>query len=368
MSSSLTVHNPFARQGHEGIAAGAVSIESDRAVAEAQGSLILAKRFPRDPALCFTRAMDACKRPSLANVAFYSFKRGSEVISGPTIRLAEELARCWGNIDFGTKELSRKIGAAGQPGDSEMMAFAWDKETNTMSSQSFTVRHTRDKGGTSALLTSDRDIYEKTANEGARRLRARILAVLPPDLIEGAIQQCKLTLQGGSDMPLSDRINRMVAAFGKIGVTPQMLIDHLRHPIADTTPDELGDLIGFHNAIRDKQATADDIFGKGQEEAQGAAADTVAKLRAATIQAENKKPQSEPLPQEKTKATGKTQASRQPTEAAAVAAAVPEQAEEPKAQDAAPPAADPAEEAAAAAAYEAQAAAEANQQTTEDDF
>ncbi len=365
MSNDVTVYNPFARQGHEGLAAGAVSIESDRAVAEAQGSLILAKRFPRDPALCFTRAMDACKRSTLAGAAFYSFKRGGETISGPTIRLAEELARCWGNIDFGTKELSRKIGAAGQPGESEMMAFAWDKETNTMSSQSFTVRHTRDKTGGATLLTSDRDIYEKTANEGARRLRARILAVLPPDLIEGAIQQCKLTLQGGSEMPLSDRINRMVAAFGKLGVTPQMLIEHLGHPFADTTPDELGDLIGFHNAIRDRQATIDEIFGKHTEEAKGAAAESVAKLKAAATQTENKAPQSE-QPQDKAKAAGKTQARRQLTEAAAAAAPAAQVADEPEAEEAAATTAEPEPTPAPAAANTA--AANENDQQKDDDF
>jgi hypothetical protein len=351
MSNEMTVYNPFARQANDSIAAGAVSIESDRAVAEAQGSLILAKRFPRDPALCFTKAMDACKRPSLAGVAFYSFKRGSEIISGPTIRLAEELARCWGNIDFGTKELSRKIGAVGQAGESEMMAFAWDKETNTMSSQSFTVRHTRDKTGGATLLTSDRDIYEKTANEGARRLRARILAVLPPDLIEGAIQQCKLTLQGGSEMPLSDRINRMVAAFGKLGVTPQMLIEHLGHPIADTTPDELGDLIGFHNAIRDKQATIDEIFGKHHEEVKGAAAESVAKLKAAAQPGTKLEPQSEQ--QDKPKVTARTQARRQMTDAEAAAAPAP-QAAETKAEEVTAKAAEPAQAAAAAAAKTAQ--------------
>lgn len=358
MSNNLTVINPFARQSHEGIAAGAVSIESDRAVAEAQGALLIAKRFPRDQALCFTSAMDACKRPSLANVAFYSFKRGGQTISGPTIRLAEEMARCWGNIEFGTKELSRKIGAMGQPGESEMAAYAWDKETNTMSSQTFTVRHVREKTSGAEQITNNRDIYELTANEGARRLRARILAVLPPDLIEGAIQQCKLTLTGGNDMPLADRINKMVGAFGKLGVTPQMLIDYLGHPLANTTPDELGDLVGFHNAIRDRQATIDEIFGKHQEDAQGSAAESANKLKALTSQQQAAK--AEPQ-QDKPKATGKTQGQtrrQQLTEQATAAA--PQAAH----QEAAAPAVDPAEEAAAVAAYEAQAV----EQNEQDDF
>ena len=38
-------------------------------------------------------------------------------------RLAEEAARCWGNVDFGIKELSQK------DGESEMLAYCWDMET-----------------------------------------------------------------------------------------------------------------------------------------------------------------------------------------------------------------------------------------------
>ena len=51
--------NPFAREhlpAH--VNAGAVTIESDRAVAEAQGKLIIAKRFPRDEARAFVLRVD----------------------------------------------------------------------------------------------------------------------------------------------------------------------------------------------------------------------------------------------------------------------------------------------------------------------
>ena len=90
----------------ENVNQGTVAIEASRAVAEAQGKLVIAKRFPRDEVEAYNKAMQVCKLPTMAEKAFYSFPRGGQTVEGPTIRFAEELARCWGNIDYGIKELS----------------------------------------------------------------------------------------------------------------------------------------------------------------------------------------------------------------------------------------------------------------------
>ena len=39
---------------------GTVLVESQRAVAEAQGKLIIAQRFPRDPLKAYAKVMEAC--------------------------------------------------------------------------------------------------------------------------------------------------------------------------------------------------------------------------------------------------------------------------------------------------------------------
>lgn len=251
------VDNPFARPAAPShISAGAVAIESERAIAEAQGKMVVAKRFPRDTMMAAARILEACKRPSLAKGAIYSYSRGGTV-SGPSIRLAEEMARCWGNIEYGLRELSQKDGF------SEMEAFAWDLETNVRSSQAFTVRHIRDKkadkGGPEALK-DQRDIYEITANMGSRRVRARLLAVLPADLVSAAVEQCRLTMKNGNDRPLADRIREAVQAFGQIGVTPAMLATRLGHPLDQMTPDELVDFEGVHCSISDGVSKVADHF------------------------------------------------------------------------------------------------------------
>ena len=233
---------------------GTVAVESSRAIAEAQGKLIIAKKFLRDETVAYTKAIQSCQRPKMAQTAFYSYPRGGTTVSGASIRFAEELARCWGNIDYGIKELSR------DDGKSEMQAYAWDMETNTISVQNFTNPHYREVNGKMKKLTSDRDIYEINANMASRRLRARILAVLPNWFVEDCINECKKTLAGQNDTPLIDRVRNMLVQFEKLSVTREMLEKRLGHLIEATTSEEFVELVGIYNGIKDKQSVVADWF------------------------------------------------------------------------------------------------------------
>lgn len=238
----------------ESINQGTVAIESSRAVAEAQGKLLIAKKFPRNETEAFAKAIQSCQRPGLASKAFYSYPRGKETVTGVTIRFAEELARCYGNLDYGIKELSNSNG------QSEMQAYCWDLETNTMSLQNFTNKHIRESKYGNTELKSQRDIYELNANMGARRLRSRILAILPPDLVEACVNECKRTLTGNNSIPLIDRINNMVVAFNKVGVSKEQLEKRLKHTVESVTEEELVELTGIFNGIKTKETKVSDWF------------------------------------------------------------------------------------------------------------
>lgn len=244
----------------ENINQGTVAIEASRAIAEAQGKLVIAKRFPRDEINSYAKAMEACQRPSMASKAFYSFPRAGGKVEGPTIRFAEELARCWGNIDYGIKELSQ------DDGKSEMQAYAWDLETNAQSIQNFTNPHMREVNGKMKTLTSQRDIYENNANMATRRLRSRILAILPAWFVEDAIAECKKTLAGNNSEPLIDRVKKMVVQFSKLGVSQEQIETRLKRKIDTMTADDLVDYIGIYNAIKQGESKAAEWFG-GQTEA-----------------------------------------------------------------------------------------------------
>ena len=249
---------------------GTVAIEASRAIAEAQGKLVIAKRFPRNEVEAYAKAMEACQRPTMAAKAFYSFPRGGQTVEGPTIRFAEELARCWGNIDYGIKELSQ------DDGKSEMQAYAWDLETNAQSVQNFTNPHQREVKNKMQTLTSQRDIYENNANMATRRLRSRILAILPSWFVEDAIEECKRTLAGKNDTPLIDRVKKMVVAFAKLGVSQEQIERRLKRKIDTMTSDDFVEYTGIYNAIKqgesktaewfESEKTADDFTAALKEE------------------------------------------------------------------------------------------------------
>lgn len=238
---------------------GTVAIEVSRAIAEAQGKLVIAKRFPRDEVQAYSKMMEACRRPAMAEKAFYSFPRGGQSVEGPTIRFAEELARCWGNIDYGIKELSQ------DEGKSEMQAYAWDLETNAQSVQNFTNPHQREQGKKMVALTSQRDIYENNANMATRRLRSRILAILPSWFVDSAIAECKRTLAGNNEIPLTDRVKKMVVAFSCLGVTQEQLEHRLKRRIDTMSAEDFVEYTGIYNAIKNGESKASAWFSAAPE-------------------------------------------------------------------------------------------------------
>ena len=118
----------------------------------------------------------------------YEYPRGGTKVTGPSIRLAEAMAQNWGNLDYGLIELDQKAG------ESQVMAYAWDLETNTRQTIVFSVPHIRATKKGNVPLTDPRDIYEMVANQGARRMRSCILRVIPGDVVESAVAQCNKTL------------------------------------------------------------------------------------------------------------------------------------------------------------------------------
>lgn len=232
----------------------AVAVEQSRAVAEAQASMLVARMNPRDEITAFERIMTACKRPSLAEAAEYAYKRGGSLVTGPTIRLAEVMARAWGNMSYGLRELGRASGT------SEMEAFAWDLETNTRVVRTFQVRHIREKKSGDEALTGERDIYELTANMGQRRVRACILEVIPGDIVEAARDQCKKTLASGAGGPLEDRVRAMVVAFKDFGVSQEMIERFLAHPVRAMVEAELVRLKQIYRGLKDGLSKREDFF------------------------------------------------------------------------------------------------------------
>ena len=192
------------------------AVEQARAVAEVQAAVTVAQSMPRDLGRAQAEMRDTCGRLSMANRAFYRVPNRGE---GPSVHLARELARIWGNIDYGVRELRRDDAAA----VSEVQAFAWDQQTNVRSTRTFQVPHQRMKAGKREPLVDLGDVYLNNQNVGARAVRECIFTALPTWFVDEAIGICRHTLEQGEGKPLAQRIDDMVKAFGALGITPAQL-------------------------------------------------------------------------------------------------------------------------------------------------
>lgn len=233
-------------------------VGESRATAEVQAAFVIAKKFPRNQMESYSAIIESCKRPFLAEQAMYAYPRGGTLVTGPSIRLAEVMAQAWGNIEFGIKEVSQSNGV------STVEAYAIDLQTNTRKPVTFHVKHERHTKKGITKLTDPRDIYELVANQGSRRLRACILAILPGDVVEAAVEQCKKTL-ASSDIPISEQVRKMVVAFDEYGVKVEHLEKRLGHKLDATICQEIVTLKGIYKSLKDGMAKREDFFDIGGE-------------------------------------------------------------------------------------------------------
>lgn len=230
-----------------------VQQETQRAIAEVQAAMILAKQFPRDQVSAMDRILNACQRQTLAETALYSYSRGGSDITGPSIRMAEAIAQNWGNVQYGIRELDQRNG------ESTVEAFAWDVETNTRQVKVFQVSHIRYTKSGQKKLEDPRDIYEMVANQGARRLRACILGIIPGDVVESAVNQCEETLKAKADTS-PDAIKKLLAAFEQYHVTKSQIEAKIQRRIDAITPAQVVNLRKVYNSLKDGMSVAADWF------------------------------------------------------------------------------------------------------------
>lgn len=225
-----------------------------RELAEIQASMVLAKRFPRQYQTCWSKLMEACKRAALAKEAAYSFPRGKATVTGPSVNLARVAAQCYGNIRFGLDVL--------RDDDETILirGWAWDIENNLKSTadDNFKKLIYRKKGGWQK--PDERDLRELVNRRGAILKRNCLLEILPRDLVEDALGQCRKTLKSGIKDPKGEG-KRLILSFQDYGVDVEMLNDYLGHDTWDA--DDIMKLTDVLNALKDGAAKRADYFEAG---------------------------------------------------------------------------------------------------------
>jgi hypothetical protein len=224
-----------------------------REAQEVQAMMVIAKRFPRDPVQAMDNILQSFTRPTLAEGALYSYSKGGTDVTGPSIRSAEAIAQMWGNLQFGIRELEQR------DGESTVEAFAWDIESNTRQIKVFQVPHIRYTRRGSYKLDDPREVYELVANQGARRLRACILGIIPGDVVEAAMRQAETTLATTADTS-PEGIAKMLRVFERFGVTKEMIEKRMQRRIDAITPALVVQFEKIATSMRDGMSVAADWF------------------------------------------------------------------------------------------------------------
>lgn len=230
-----------------------VHTESNRAIAEVQASMILARQFPRNEQAALNRILKAFSRVELAEQGLYMYMRGGTEVAGPSVRAAEAIAQAWGNIQFGIRELSQGNG------ESTVEAYAWDIETNVKQVKVFQVPHIRYSSYGDKKLTDPREIYETVANNGARRLRACILGVIPADVIDAVERKTDETLRANVDLS-PEGLKKLCDAFSVFGVTQLMIETKIQRKLESIAPIQVLTMRKIYNSLKDGISKPSDWF------------------------------------------------------------------------------------------------------------
>jgi hypothetical protein len=240
------------------MSAGATIMES-KAMQEARTEIQMAKMFPRDMAEVEVAMTQEFQNYSLAEKAMYAYPRGGQTVSGLSIRSAEALARAYGNMSYGFKILEQ------DEDQTTVLAVAWDKQRNVKVEREMRIAHVIQTKQGPKRKDDPRDRLEHITSWAQRGVRSVVLELIPKGLQERAQETIAATVKKGPrDVPLHERINRMVTAFTGIGVPKEYLEKRMGHKAAAATPDELVEYIGIYNSILNKQATVNDFFGQDE--------------------------------------------------------------------------------------------------------
>jgi hypothetical protein len=241
---------------------GAVGV-AVREESELKAAIVLARSFPRDEPAAYARLMKSCARPGFAEGAEYSFPRGGQNVTGPSVDLAREAARCWGNIRYGLRIVSEDEDRV------HIKGYAHDCETNNMvemEDKFAKLIQRRRKGGTGTdwVKPDERDLRELVNRRGAILVRNCLLQVLPPDVIEDARAKTRETLhraaRGEIEQDRDAAIRRLALAFEQFGVGTTVLAQYLGHDLQAITAEELAELRKVWKSMADGQSRREDHF------------------------------------------------------------------------------------------------------------
>lgn len=284
----------------------ALAESASRAWAETRAMMEYAREVPRDEEQAREKVAKSCSRPQFADSVDWEYERGRKkdektgewvpnLIRGPSVYLAREVARCWKHVNSSVRILED---------DGESIhgeSICHDLETNTRSVKQWKVKKliqrkvkvwnerihrmeavkdpTTGKDLTEWIVPDERDLLELCNRTASKCLRNAILEVIPDDVIQEARQIADETLEkfargeidqrgkpivkaaaGAPGMAAPAVVDRLIGEFRRLGVSLEMIERKLGHKADEMSVDEYKLLARGGASIKGQTASIAEVF------------------------------------------------------------------------------------------------------------
>ncbi len=210
-----------------------------------------AKRYPRDLARFLKNAESlATVDAETAASCFYSVPRDGKRIEGPSVRLAEIVAACWGNLRCEARIVDEGAAFITAQGT------AWDIENNVLMRMETRRRIT----GRNGRRYGD-DMIITTGNAAAAIAFRNALFKVVPTAVTKTLQERVRKVALGDAATLVARRSRALEWFNKAGVGVERVLAVLeRDGVESINLEDLFTLQGIRTAIMDGTTSIDEAF------------------------------------------------------------------------------------------------------------
>lgn len=224
----------------------------DKAMIDMQ--IATAKKYPRNVQRAIQNSMAIITLDvATAQTCNYSVPRGGKSISGPSVHLAKILAQNWGNM-----RIEAKVVATDERHVTSQ-AVAFDLETNL----AIKVEVKRSIMGKFGRFNDD--MITMTGNAGnSIALRNAVLAVIPKGVVDKCYNTAKQMITGdvSDETKLIAKRKQVVDGLkDTYSVSEKEILAAIgKQAINHVTPDDIINLIGIGQAIRDGDTTVEQAF------------------------------------------------------------------------------------------------------------
>jgi len=254
------------------------------AAAETAKAMVLAKFYhamqhPRDKASARLKILENCRRPSFAAQCRYKKPVGKGYVTGPTIRYAEMVLRCWENIDIQSQLLYE-----------DQRTKYWritclDLETCLSYSRDLSISKVVERKSAKdrividqrvnsfkepvyIVLATEDEILNKESAGISRVIRNDGLRLVHGDIVEEGLMVADQTLANELAEDPTVGWKRMVDAFSTIGIYPEDLKEYIKreygkNDLTHLSASVIQDLRGIYQAIRDGESKWSDYLEAG---------------------------------------------------------------------------------------------------------